>query len=152
MIVLFSDGEDNSSWLGAEDVRAVAARSDVVLQAVGINATIPVFVPGRGGPADALKAGGRMRNQPSVDRVSSPRAIELQQIAESTGGRFWKAEKTERLKDTFLSILEEIRSRYLLAFEPTGVERAGEHQLDVRLKGAKGKVRSRSSYYVAPPR
>ena len=36
LIVLFSDGEDNTSWLEAEDVRAVAARADSVLQAVGV--------------------------------------------------------------------------------------------------------------------
>jgi len=151
VIVLFSDGEDNASWLKAEDVRSVAARSDVLLQAVGVTDTIPVFVPGRGGPTDALQTGGRLRNQPSVERIPSPRAAELQRIAEATGGRFWKAEKTERLEDTFLRILEEMRSRYLLAFEPTGVEHAGEHQLEVRLKGAKGKVRSRRSYYFTPP-
>jgi hypothetical protein len=45
--------------------------------------------------------------------------------------------------------MEEMRTRYLLTYRPTGVERAGEHLLEVRLKDAKGKVRSRSRYHVA---
>jgi hypothetical protein len=45
-----------------------------------------------------------------------------------------------------------MRTRYLLAFDPTGVERVGEHRLEVRLKGAKGEVRARRSYSVAPRR
>ena len=42
VVVLFSDGEDNASWLTAEEVRSVAARSDVLLQAVGITDTIQI--------------------------------------------------------------------------------------------------------------
>jgi VWFA-related protein len=152
VIVLFSDGEDNASWLGPEEVRAVAARSDVLLQAVGVDDTISVSVPEKTSRAGALPPGGRMRYRASVKRAPSPRVAELQRIAESTGGRFWTAEKTERLEKTFLRMLEELRSRYLLVFEPTGVERAGEHRLDVRLKGTKGHVRSRTSYYVTPSR
>jgi VWFA-related protein len=121
VIVLFSDGEDNASWLEAEDIRSVAARSDRLLQAVGF-------------------------------RDASLTVDELRRIAESTGGRFWKAERSDRLESTFLRILEEVRNRYLLAFEPTGVQRAGEHRLEVRLKGAKGKVRSRQSYHVGSRR
>ena len=120
MIVLFSDGDDNASWLEANDIHAVAARADRVVQAVGVGL--------------------------------SRRSGDLERIAAATGGRFWEAEGTEDLKATFLRILEEMRTRYLLTFPLTGAEQAGEHQIDVRLKGAKGKVRSRSSYYVAPPR
>jgi VWFA-related protein len=116
MIVLFSDGDDNASWLEAEDVRAVAARADSVLQAVGVGL--------------------------------SPRVGELRRIAAATGGRFWEAEASEDLGDTFLQILDEMRTRYLLTFPLTGAEQGGEHQLEVRLKGAKGKVRFRRSYYV----
>jgi len=119
LIVLFSDGEDNTSWLEAEQVRAVAARGDSVLQGVGVG--------------------------------TSPHARELRRIAEATGGRFWEAEGTEDLEATFLRILEEMRTRYLLTFPLTGAEQPGEHQLEVRLKDARGEVRSRRSYYVGAP-
>jgi VWFA-related protein len=137
VVVLFSDGDDNTSWLEARDVFPVAARSDVLLQAVGVPHTLPVGVPG---------------TLPSVRHASSPRLEALRRIAKSTGGRFWNAETSAHLQDTFLRILEELRTRYVLAFEPTGVERLGKHSLEVRLKGARGEVRSRRSYYVPPPR
>ena len=141
LIVLFSDGEDNSSWLRAEQVRATAQRADVVLQAVGTTETIAAVVRGRVGV---------IPTNPSIRRSASPRVEELRRIAELTGGRFWKAEKTEKLKDTFLRILAEMRTRYLLAYQPTNVEHEGEHELEVRLRGAKGEVRARRRYTVAP--
>ena len=138
VIVLFSDGEDTSSWLEAEDIRTLAAQTDIVLQAVGVTNASPVAFRGRGGRT----TGPEIRHPKS----------ELRRIAEATGGRFWKAEGSEHLEETFLRILEEMRTRYLLTFQLTGVEQEGEHRLDVRLRGAKGKVRSRRSYYVRPSR
>ena len=140
VVVLFSDGEDNKSWLEAEDVFSVAARSDTLLQAVGVTEGVPVMSP------------GSRSSIPSVRRVESTRVEALRRIAESTGGQLWKAGKSEGLKDAFLRILEEMRTRYLLAFEPSGPQLVGEHRLEVRLKGAKGKVRFRGSYHVAPRR
>ncbi len=116
MIVLFSDGDDNASWLEADDIHAVAARTDSVLQVVGVGRSPRVGELG-GSPQPPVDASGRR-------------------------------EVTEDLEATFLQILEEMRTRYLLTFPLTGVEQAGEHQIEVRLKGAKGKVRSRRSYYV----
>jgi VWFA-related protein len=136
LVVLFSDGEDTTSWLKAEDIRFVAARSDLVLQAVGVT--------------DRTSVVGNERMVPPFQNRPSHRTDDLGRIAEATGGRLWKAERPEHLKDTFLEILEEMRTRYLLTFEPTGVEHGGEHRLEVRLKGAKGKVRSRRSYYGTP--
>jgi len=143
MIVLFSDGEDTTSWLEAEDIRAVAVRADSVVQAVGVTNPTPGVFRGVGG----AKYTGRVARQTTGRRTG-----ELQRIAEATGGRFWEAEANEHLEATFLQILEEMRTRYLLTFQLTGVEKAGEHRLEVRLRGAKGKVRSRRSYYVTPSR
>jgi VWFA-related protein len=143
VVVLFSDGEDNQSWLQAEDVQGVAARADILLHAIGVGDRVPVVVRGRR---------GEMATNPSIQHAASRRAEDLRRIAELTGGRFWEAERTEHLRDTFLRILAEMRTRYLLAYEPTGVDRTGDHRLDVRLKGAEGEVRSRRHYYVAPLR
>ena len=140
VIVLFSDGEDNSSWLAAEDVWSAARRSDALLQAVAVAEPIPVTDWSRQGAALEVKW------------VEHPRVLALRRIAEATGGRFWQVEKTEELKETFLRILSELRTRYLLSFEPTGVVRAGQHELEVRLEGASGKIRSRHSYYLPASR
>ena len=43
-----------------------------------------------------------------------------------------------------------MRSRYLLSYGPTGIAREGWHRLEVKVKGHRGTVRSRSGYLVAP--
>ena len=46
-------------------------------------------------------------------------------------------------------VLKEFRSRYLLAFTPTGVRSDdGWHELKVRLKGRPGKVKARPGYFA----
>ena len=40
MVLLFSDGRDNASWLSAKDVGEVARQSDVVLYGVGLDSSI----------------------------------------------------------------------------------------------------------------
>ena len=40
MVLLFSDGEDNASWLSAKEVSEVARQSDVVLYGVGLDASM----------------------------------------------------------------------------------------------------------------
>ena len=76
----------------------------------------------------------------------------LGRIAEATGGRYWRADRTADLEASFLRILEEMRTRYLLAYEPAGIALEGRHVLNVRLRGGKGRVRARSGYTVGPAR
>jgi VWFA-related protein len=50
MVLLFSDGEDNASWLSAKEVSEVARQSDVVLYGVGLDASMKNVlgpIPGR---------------------------------------------------------------------------------------------------------
>jgi hypothetical protein len=72
----------------------------------------------------------------------------LRQLAETTGGRFWPAASRERLVDSFQAILEAMRTRYVLRFEPERVRREGLHKLEIRLLHRKGKVRCRKAYFV----
>jgi hypothetical protein len=73
----------------------------------------------------------------------------LRLLAEATGGRLVPAGSSAQLERTFLRILAEMRSRYLLSYSP-GVVREGWHRLEVKVKGHRGTVRSRSRYFVAP--
>ncbi len=70
----------------------------------------------------------------------------LPELTGETGGRIWLAAEGERLGDVFLQALEEFRSRYRLQYEPQGVKSGGWHRLQVRLKGAEGKVHARRGY------
>lgn len=134
LVLLFSDGEDNVSWLSADDVRASTERSNAVVHVVG-------FVPAPRARADV--------RDPALKESEQPRHVrELRQIAEATGGRFWGAESLAQIREAFAAVAAEVNARYVLRFEPKGAGRPGWHRLEVRLKDRKGTVRSRRGYYV----
>jgi Ca-activated chloride channel family protein len=137
LLVLFTDGEDNLSWLDAGQVRRVLLESNVLVQAVGL-------VP---------KEGESTRDSLFVSRpgLEPPHVSTLRHLAEVTGGRFWAASAPDRLGEAFLAILEAMKTRYVLRFEPDRVRREGLHELEVKLVRRKGKVQSRKAYFVGPP-
>jgi VWFA-related protein len=130
LLVAFTDGEDNLSWLGADEVRRVLLESNVLVQAVGIV------------PAEERRFG------PASE---TPHVRTLRRLAEVTGGRFWPAASPDRLAEAFLAILEAMKTRYILRFEPDRVRREGLHELQVKLVRGKGKVHCRKAYFVGPP-
>ena len=131
LVVLFTDGEDNMSWLSEGQLRAAAERSNALVQVVGVRRDVARPYDGTGQPLP----------EPDHERA-------LRQIAERTGGRFWEAESPARLSEAFSAIIEAMNSRYVLRYEPQGERRAGWHRIDLRLRGARGDVRSRRGYWV----
>ncbi len=129
LVVLFTDGEDNTSILGAHQLRIVAERSNVLLHVVGLRAASLT---------------------PAREETDQARA--LREIAEASGGRFWTPESPERLREAFAAIAASMNERYVLRYDPQGVTREGWHGLTVRLRGAKGRVQVRRGYWVPPPR
>jgi VWFA-related protein len=132
-LVLFSDGEDNTSWLGPRELRALADRSNALVHVVSWQEP-PVMVRGR---IDLRPIEGEEQRA-------------LREIAEATGGRSWQADSPEKLRDAFAAIAEALGHRYILRYEPEGVERAGFHRLEVRLKAGKGDLQVRRGYWVPP--
>jgi len=70
----------------------------------------------------------------------------LDALAEDTGGQFINAERSDRLRDTFVRIVNESRSRYLLTYSPQGVDAGGWHPIEVTVKGRKLKIKARRGY------
>jgi len=136
LLVVFTDGEDNLSWLDAAQVRRVLQESNVLVQAVGIV------------PAEETTLYPDGSSRPTAER---PHVRTLRQLTEVTGGSFWPAASPDRLADAFLAILEAMKTRYILRFEPDRVRKEGLHQLDVKLVRRKGKVHCRKAYFVGPP-
>lgn len=137
LLVLFTDGEDNLSWLDAAQVRRVLLESNTLVQAVGI-------VPAEEGRASPP---GGLRPTPPPE---APHVRTLRRLAEVTGGRFWAAASPEKLGDAFLAILDAMKTRYVLRFEPGRGRREGLHELDVRLTRRKGRVHCRKAYFLGP--
>jgi Ca-activated chloride channel family protein len=131
LIVLFSDGQDSSSISDADTLVEIARRST---------------------PTVAIILGSDPSNRPaSLLRTASPLASATvatvsERIARETGGMVTVVQPGESLTSKFRRMLQEFRSSYVLYFTPTGVERAGVHTLEVRVKRSGVEVRARRGY------
>ncbi len=84
----------------------------------------------------------------SVSRLA--RKSFVNDLCAVTGGRVLQAGSTDRVRETFLRVLEEFRQRYLLSYAPEGVSRAGWHRLKVRVKNRRASVEARPGYLAGP--
>jgi VWFA-related protein len=140
LVLIFSDGDDTSSWLPGAAVIDLARRSDSVVYAVGLRS--------RGERLPGYLVDFSSGLQAPVPRLTPANIAErfLVALAEETGGRYVDAEDSRQLRDTFVHIIREFRSRYLLMYTPRGVDAAGWHPIEVKLKGKRGKVTARRGY------
>jgi len=118
LMLAFTDGVDNSSWLSEEEALEAARRAGTVIHVV--------------------RVGPRERSQSTF----------LDDMTQSTGGRVWSGTSSRDMASLFTKALDEMRARYLLAFSPKGRARKGWHEVKVRVKDAKADVRARPGYFV----
>ncbi len=121
MVLVFTDGVDNASFLGASELIPGARRIGTVVHAVEL------------GPALG----------------QSPARSFLGLLADVTGGRQWNATSSRDLHTLFTTAIDEMRARYVVTFYPNGVKRGGWHELKVGIRG-RGEVRTRPGYFVGP--
>ncbi len=140
LVLIFSDGDDTSSWLPGAAVIDVARRSDAVVYAVGLTARRAVA------PGYLVDFSSGL--QPAIPPLRPSALAErfLGALAGETGGRYMDADDSRELRDTFVKIVSEFRSRYLLMYTPRGVDAGGWHPIEVKLKGRRGKVIARRGY------
>ena len=123
-LVVFTDGDDQSSRSTRAQVRAVAEASDVSVYFVAL---------GRGRDVDELLKG-------------------MDDLATLTGGRALRADKTEQLAARFDEVLSELSHQYLLGYTPSnGALDGGWRKIEVRLTGEHLRVRSRLGYRALAP-
>jgi Ca-activated chloride channel family protein len=135
LLVVFTDGDDNLSWLEAGEVRRVLEESNVLVQAVGVV------------PSDEVTRAYEARRLPLPE---PPQVRVLRDLADVTGGQFWPAASADKLGEAFLAIADAMKTRYVLRFEPDRARREGLHPLEVRLTRRKGAVHCRKAYFVGP--
>jgi len=120
-IILLSDGEDNLSHVTREEAIEMAERAEVIVYTISTNIS---GVKGKG------------------DKV-------LERIAEATGGRAFFPFQMRDVSDAFLSIQEELRSQYAVAYKPANFVADGRYRTIEILAQDKGlKVRTRKGYYA----
>jgi Ca-activated chloride channel homolog len=119
-LILFTDGGDHLSRLTFDETLEFARRSGVAIYAIGA-----------GIPRLALQDRGR-----------------LSKLAEETGGRSFFIDSAAELDGVYAAIEDELRSRYLLAYQPQEPPRAGEfRQVEVRVAGDGLRAKTIRGYY-----
>jgi VWFA-related protein len=126
VLLVVSDGADNSSRYSRGEVFALARESDVQIYTVGVFAS--------------ETWGARL----------------LDRLAEQTGGRYYRVSRRQDLAEIAARIGEEIRHQYVLGYHPGNPERDGKfRRLQVRVNPPPGspklRVTARAGYY-APAR
>jgi Ca-activated chloride channel homolog len=126
-LIVFSDGEDNSSAHHMLDVIEIAQSENVPLYCVRYTEH-----PKHGGLTARNKYGTSV----------------MARIARETGGADFDAEKKD-LKESFREIGEELRTTYELAYHTPNQERDGSfHRVVIRPKRPALTVRAKTGYYA----
>jgi VWFA-related protein len=87
----------------------------------------------------------------AVTTADARRVASLEDLTEATGGEMIHVTSSSELRSSFQRILQEFRSRYVLAFRPSGVSLGGLHRLDVRVKRRGLNVTARPGYIGVEP-
>lgn len=125
-IILLSDGVNTFGKKDLDDAVQAALRSEAIIYSIGIG--------------DNFYSG--------VDKGS------LNKISERTGGRAYFPRDERELRDAFKQIQDEMRSQYLIAYEPTNQNRDGSYRkvevqmVNPQLVKEKIKVTHRQGYFA----
>jgi VWFA-related protein len=125
VIVIISDGDDNSSRVSINEALEAVQRNDVVIYTISTNSAE------LGG--ERSKAGEKV----------------LKRFAEETGGRLFSPVKIEDLSASFHNISEELRLQYTLAYHSTNPLRDGAfRRIRIEALDKRHVIRSRNGYYA----
>lgn len=119
-LILLSDGDDTASSIQFKDALEYARRSGVAIYSIGLNVG-----------ATSVGVRGKLTN-----------------LAEETGGRVFYINKATELAGVYQEIEQELRNRYLLAFNATkAAEKAGYRPIEVKVLKSGLKARTARGYY-----
>jgi Ca-activated chloride channel family protein len=124
VLVVITDGEDNSSVETQQHLVQVAQRNDVIIYAIGL---LGAEEPG------------------SAERAKK----QLNELTLETGGRAWFPNDVAEIANITPEIAHEIRNQYILAYTPSNLAMDGTFRkikVDVNVPGVA--VRTRSGYYA----
>lgn len=142
-MLVFSDGDDTTSWLDPRGVLESAQRSDVVVYGVTLQAAV------RNESAAAVLQRRTERRRFRDDPVLFGRHY-LSLLVEDTGGSLLVAERSAQLHESFARVVNEFRQRYVLTYMPRGVAPDGWHDIQVNVRGQRADVRARRGYLRGP--
>ncbi len=144
MVLLFTDGMDTYSWLREEQMLPLVEQSQAVIYAISRKERLPMEL-GRGHLA-------RDRARRAARSANAKRTRLLRKLTKTSGGRFIETDTTENLGPIFSAILAEMKTRYLLSYQPREPIREGWHRLEVKVKIRGVDVHARRGYFYEKKR
>ena len=132
-MLVFTDGDDNSSKKSSGAVMERARLEEVMVYSIGL---------------ENEYFNGQQRVRSSPDR-------NLRKLSEETGGGFFLLKKKDDLGPTFTRVAQELHSQYVLGFSPRDARRQGaQARGPAEATGAacRGRERATSPAAPKPPR
>ncbi len=124
VLLVVTDGEDNSSMETQAHLVEVAQQNDVIIYAVGLLG------------AEEPESAARAKKQ-------------LTELTQQTGGRAWFPADVAEIANITPEIAHEIRNQYILGYTPTNLATDGSYRkLRVDVDSPNVLVRTRAGYYA----
>ena len=133
ILVVLSDGDDNSSRITLDEAIDAAQQAGVAIYTINTNP--------------------RARDAHEFDWYSKGKA-NLKALAERTGGRALHPECVGDVRKAFATVQQELRCRYALSYRPANFVPDGHYRrirIVARKPGKKIQVRAREGYYAKLP-
>jgi Ca-activated chloride channel homolog len=150
-IVLISDGNDTDSRNDIGDVRRLVRRTDVLVYAVGIDASDE--------PTQGFQSQGRRRDRSPRWAVPQRRMAAgrgeifnvsaLRQITDASGGRTEVVRRSSDLDAATTAIADELSRQYYLGYTSPGHRDGRWHSIRVEVRDSSLRVRARDGYTAA---
>jgi VWFA-related protein len=120
-LIVFTDGDDNSSLLTASGAVGHAKRMGIPLYAI---------------------AEGEATHSPELGKV-------LAELSEKTGGAFYRVKKADDFAEVFQTIASNLRHLYLMSYKPPGDGADGRwRKIDIQVRGAQNyRLRAKQGYF-----
>jgi len=140
VLVVISDGDDNSSNRSRGESVEMAQRAGVIIYSISTSTDWVTT----GAEKDPAKRINRKYEKDEGDKV-------LDQLAAETGGRAFFPYEIDDLGQSFLDIGDELRHQYALAYSPAGRSPDGKyHTIRIQTDRKDVIVRARKGYYSVP--
>ena len=140
VLVVISDGDDNSSNRSRGESVEMSQRAGVIIYSISTS-TDWVSAEDEKDPSKRIS---RKYEKGEGDRV-------LEQLAQETGGRVFFPYKVDDLGQSFLDIGDELRHQYALAYSPAGRSADGKyHTIRIQTDRKDVIVRARKGYFSVP--
>jgi Ca-activated chloride channel homolog len=126
VVLVFTDGDDTDSSIGANAALEEARTDEVMIYAVGFH-------------SDYFNGSRQVHSKPDAS---------LKRFADETGGGYFELDKGSDLAPTFTRVANELHSQYVLGFTPAVLD-GKIHRVLVRVKRPGMLVRARKSYLAS---